>query len=170
VGTGPLEPVKGFCDAIWAFDILQFLYDDLHLLLVGAGPDEPNLHRFARRTGATGRIHFLGERDDLDEVLGHAEVVWLPSRADRGTLAALEAMAAARPVVASRWPGLAEVIADGETGLLVPPGDKAALARQTRLLLDDPALARRLGEAGRRAAAAFTPARLAEAYAGWLGG
>ena len=54
------------------------------------------------------------------------------SLADRGSIAALEAMAAARPVVASRWPGLAEVIAEGETGVLVPPGDQATLARETR--------------------------------------
>ena len=55
-------------------------------------------------------------------------------------------------MVASRWPGLAEVIADGETGVLVAPGDKAALARETRALLDDPERRRRLGEAGRRRA------------------
>jgi glycosyltransferase involved in cell wall biosynthesis len=79
--------------------------------------------------------------------------VWLPSRADRGATSALEAMAAGRPVVASRWPGLAEVVADGETGVLVPPGDKAALARETRLLLDDSERRRRMGEAGQRRAA-----------------
>jgi glycosyltransferase involved in cell wall biosynthesis len=150
VGVGPLEPAKGYHDAIWAFDILQFLYDDLHLLLVGRGPQEPRLREFARITRSTDRVHFLGERADLDELLGHAQVVWVPSRADRGTMTALEAMAAGRPVVASRWPGLAEVIADGETGVLVPPGDKAALARETRALLDDPDRRRRLGEAGRR--------------------
>jgi glycosyltransferase involved in cell wall biosynthesis len=153
VGVGPLEPAKGFRDAIWAFDILQFLYDDVHLLLVGAGPEEPRLRDFARVTRSTGRVHFLGERADLGEVLGHAELVWVPSRADRGAGAALEALAAGRPVVASRWPGLAEVVADGETGVLVAPGDKAALARETRLLLDDPGRRRRLGEAARRRAA-----------------
>jgi glycosyltransferase involved in cell wall biosynthesis len=153
VGVGPLEPAKGFRDAIWAFDILQFLYDDVHLLLVSAGPEEPRLRDFARVTRSTDRAHFLGERADLDEVLGHAELVWVPSRADRGAGAALEALAAGRPVVASRWSGLAEVVADGETGVLVAPGDKAALARETRLLLDDPARRHRLGEAGRKRAA-----------------
>jgi glycosyltransferase involved in cell wall biosynthesis len=153
VGVGPLAPAKGYHDAVWAFDILQFLYDDLHLLLVGTGPQEPRLRDFVRITRSTARVHFLGERADLDELLGHAEVVWVPSRADRGTTAALEAMAAGRPVVASRWPGLAEVIAHGETGLLVPPGDKAALARETRGLLDDAGRRQRLGEAGRRRAA-----------------
>jgi glycosyltransferase involved in cell wall biosynthesis len=153
VGVGPLEPARGFRDAVWAFDILRFISDDLHLLLVGAGAQEPRLREFVRATRATDRVHFLGERADLDETLGHAEVVWVPSRADRGTIAALEAMAAGRPVVASRWPGLAEVVTDGETGVLVPPGDKAALARETRLLLDDAPRRQRLGEAGRRRAA-----------------
>jgi len=150
VGVGPLEPAKGFRDAIWAYDILQFLYDDLHVLLVGRGSQELRLREFTRITRSTGRVHFLGERADLDEVLGHADLVWVPSEADRGAGAALEAMAAGRPVVASRWPGLAEVIADGETGVLVAPADKGALARATRALLDDPERRRRLGEAGRR--------------------
>jgi glycosyltransferase involved in cell wall biosynthesis len=150
VGIGPLEPAKGFRDAVWAFDILQFLYDDLHVLLVGTGSHETRLRDFTRLTRSTGRIHFPGARADLDELLGHAEVVWVPSQADRGAGAALEAMAAGRPLVASRWPGLAEVVADGETGALVAPGDKAGLARETRTLLDDPERRRRLGDAGRR--------------------
>jgi glycosyltransferase involved in cell wall biosynthesis len=153
VGIGPLEPAKGFRDAIWTYDILQYLYDDLHVLLVGRGSQEPLLRRFVQITHSTGRVHFLGERDDLDEVLGHAEVVWVPSLADRGAGAALEAMAAGRPVVAADWPRLAEVIVDGETGVLVLPGDKAALAQATRRLLDDPERRLRLGEAGRRRAA-----------------
>jgi glycosyltransferase involved in cell wall biosynthesis len=153
VAVGPLEAAKGFRDAIWAFDILQFLYDDLHVLLVGSGPHEPRLREFARITQSTGRVHFLGDRADRDELLGHAEVVWVPSWADRGTTVALEAMAAGRPVVGSRRPALAEVIADGETGVLVAPGDKGALARETRLLLDDADRRRHMGEAGKRRAA-----------------
>jgi glycosyltransferase involved in cell wall biosynthesis len=167
VGIGPLEPAKGYHDAIWAFDILQFLYDDLHLLLVGTGPQEPRLREFARITRSTARVHFLGERADLNELLGHADVVWVPSRADRGAITALEAMAAGRAVVASHWPGLAEVVAPGETGILVPPGDKAALARETRALLDDPERQRRLGEAGRRRMAErFSVESMARGYEG----
>jgi glycosyltransferase involved in cell wall biosynthesis len=168
--VGPLEAHKGFRDAVWAFDILRYLYDDLRLVLAGGGSDKPRVEDFARVTGSGARVHFPGPVPDLTPLRRRAALAWVPSRTGGGVGAALEAMAAGLPVIATRQPALAEVIADGETGLLVPPGDKAALARQTRLLLDDPALARRLGEAGRRAAAAFTPARLAEAYAGWLGG
>jgi len=128
------------------------LYPDLHLLLAGAGPERPRLEQFVASIHLRSRVHFTGIAPDLAELLARAEVVWVPSRADAGLNTALEAMAAGRPVVASRLPGLAEVVADGETGMLVAPGDKVALARQTRLLLDDAARRRRLGEAGRQRA------------------
>ncbi len=165
VGLGPLEPTNGFRDAIWAFDIVRFLYDNLHLLLVGSGSHESRLHEFVSLTQTTGRVHFLGDRDDLAEVLGHADLVWVPSQADRGLNTALEAMAAGRPVIAARWPGLAEVISDGVTGVLVEPGNKGALARETRGLLDDAPRARRMGEAGRaRVAERFGVAGMVSAY------
>ena len=62
-------------------------------------------------------------------------------------------MAAGKPVIATRLPALAEIVADGEVGCLVPPGDKTELARQTRFLLNDPDRRRAYGEAGRRRAA-----------------
>jgi glycogen synthase len=93
--------------------------------------------------------------------MARSEVVWVPSLADGGARVALEAMAAGRPVVASRLPGLAEVVVEGETGFLVPPGDKIALARQTRRLLADAELRRRLGQAGRARIAQHFAARVA---------
>jgi len=156
--AGPLEPHKGFQDAIWTFDILQQVYDDLHLLVIGTGPERPQLEKFARNIGGEGRVHFAGDRADAAALLAGADVVWVPSRAAGGINVALEGMAAGRPVVAARLPGLAEIVADGETGFLVPPGDKVALGRQTRLLLDDAGRRRRMGEAGRQHAADRFPA------------
>lgn len=150
--VGPLERHKGFQDAVWALDILKFLYDDLHLVLIGAGPERPRLEQFARAIDAADRVHFVGCPPDAASLLTQADVVWVPSRTPSGLNTALEAMAAGRPVVASRLAGLAEVVAEGETGFLFPHGDKALLARRTRLLLDDPELRRRMGEAGRRRA------------------
>lgn len=147
---GRLERHKGFRDAIWAFGILRFLYDDLRLLLIGAGPDRERLEEFARGTRCLEKVHFFGERLDGPALLANAEVVWATDLADGGVNVALEAMAAGRPVVASRQPGLAEIILNGQTGLLYPPGDPAELARQTRSLLDDPALGQRMGDAGRQ--------------------
>jgi glycosyltransferase involved in cell wall biosynthesis len=84
-------------------------------------------------------------------------------------LVAVEAMQAGRPVIASAAGGLADIVVDGETGLLTPPGDPAALAAALRRLLADKALREAMGEAGRRRAAAFTPAaivpRVERAYA-----
>jgi glycosyltransferase involved in cell wall biosynthesis len=151
VCAGALRPEKGFWDAIWTLDILHFVRDDGQLVIVGDGPERPRLECFARATGRGHRIHFVGA-EDRAAWLRRAAVVWVPSRADTGAGVALEAMAAGRPVVATRWPGLAEVVSDGETGYLVTAGDKMDLARRTRSLLDDPARRRSMGAAARRRA------------------
>ena len=153
LGVGPIEPHKGFRDAVWALDILHYLYDDLRLVLAGDGSDRPRLEEFARATEVEKRVVFLGRRPDLAPWLHSAELVWIPSRTGGGVCAALEAMAAGRPVIATRLPDLAEVVADGVAACLVPPGDKTELARQTRFLLNDPDRRRAYGEAGRRRAA-----------------
>jgi glycosyltransferase involved in cell wall biosynthesis len=166
LGLGPIEQHKGFREAVWAFDILRHFYNDLHLILVGDGPDRPRVEQFARQIGIPKYVHFLDGRTDLAPLLHHAEVVWVPSLRGGGVGAALEAMAAGRAVVASRCPDLAEVVVDGETGLLIEPNNKAALARQTRLLIDDPARRQSLGEAGRRRVAEhFSVAGLVESCA-----
>lgn len=146
--VGPLEPHKGFYDAIWAFDILRYLYPDLHLLLAGTGSDVPRLARFVVNIRGQGQVHFLGECAEVESVLARADVVWVPSWTAGGSQVALEAMALGKPVVAAQVPDLTAVVPDGQAGLLFAPQDKAGLSRQTRRLLDDPALRRRLGEAG----------------------
>jgi glycosyltransferase involved in cell wall biosynthesis len=151
--VGPLQARKGFRDAIWAFDILRYVADGLHLLLIGDGPEVYRLRQFIHITQTADRIHLLGAREDVPAWLKCAQIVWVPSRTPAGVNVALEAMAAGRPVVASHLPELAEVVLDGQTGLLVPPGDKMALARQTRLLLENAELRQRLGEAARQRAA-----------------
>jgi glycosyltransferase involved in cell wall biosynthesis len=150
VGVGPLEAQKGFRDAIWALELVHHLCGDLHLVLVGGGPDRRRLERFTKLIQATARIHFAGPRPDLPGILAESEVVWAPDRAGGSVNTVLEAMAAGKPVVASRLPSLAEVVVEGETGYLVPHADKAALARRTRQLLDDSQKRQQLGEAGRR--------------------
>jgi glycosyltransferase involved in cell wall biosynthesis len=166
VCAGPFLPEKGFQDAIWAFEILKFLYDDLHLLLIGSGPERERLQQFAGTIGAKHHVHFLGEQPDVSAWIEHGEVVWIPSRERGGVNVALEAMAAGRPVVASRLPALAEIVLDGETGLLFAPGDPVALARKTRLLLDDPKRGAQMGAAGRcRMESHFTAVELVDRFA-----
>ncbi len=153
----------GFLDSLWALDILRYIYADLHLILVGTGPERHRLERFARRIVGTRFVHFAGEQEDLGPWLARADVVWSPGRVETGLATVLEAMAMGRPVIAGAWPRLAELIVEGETGFLVRSGDKVALARQTRLLLENESLRQRLGEAGRqRVADHFSLARLAE--------
>ncbi len=151
--AGPIEPHKGFRDAVWAFDILHYLYENLLLVLAGDGAGRARVEEFARAVGVADRVAFLGRPPDLAPWRDAAEIAWVPSRAGGGVNAALEAMAAGKPVIATRLPALAEIVTDGEVGCLVPPGDKTELARQTRFLLNDADRRRALGEAGRRRAA-----------------
>jgi glycosyltransferase involved in cell wall biosynthesis len=171
VCIGNLRPDKGFYDAVWAFDILHFAQRELELVLVGDGPERQRLETFAQRIGLSHRIHFRGRMSSAAAALAEALIVWIPSRTDTGVGVALEAMAAGRAVIAARWPGLAEVIRDSETGVLVEPGDKMALARQTQLLLQDPDRRQRLGAAGRsHVEQYFRPDRFAQAWHDHCGG
>jgi glycosyltransferase involved in cell wall biosynthesis len=90
--------------------------------------------------------------DELLDLYARAAVVVCPSRREGFGVACLEAMAHARPVVATRVGGLRDLVVDEETGLVVPPADSAALRAALQRLLDDPALRRRLGDAGRERA------------------
>jgi glycosyltransferase involved in cell wall biosynthesis len=112
--------------------------------IVGDGPDREDV---AAELGDAGRL--LGEREDVSEQLAQADAFVLSSRSEGLPMAILEAMAAGLPVVATAVGGIPELVADGETGLLVPPGDPDALAAALRRLVADPELRRRLGEAAR---------------------
>src|SRR5262249_30469746 len=114
--VGPVEPRKGFRTAIWAFDILRYLYRDLRLVLVGQGGDLGRLQQFAASIDVSPNVEFVGPQEDVSGWLHAAEVVWVPTHTTGGTHVALEAMAAGRPVVASRVPNLVEVVADGVSG------------------------------------------------------
>ena len=107
-----------------------------------------NLEALHTELGLRDRLRRLGFVDDVETVLGAADAVAVPStRPDPFPNSALEAAAAGVPVVASAHGGLPEMLRDGETGLLVQPGDHVALAKALRELADDPARARRMGEA-----------------------
>lgn len=129
-----------------------------HLHVVGEGPMKPELERIARERYIKDRITFHGfvPAGELRRRFAACDVFVLPAVYDaKGDVEGLgvvliEALSYGRPVVASRAGGIVDVIRDRETGLLVPPGDVAALADAIRSLLDDPELARSLGEAGRR--------------------
>ena len=160
---GRLEQHKGFVDAVWAHDILRQVHPDLHLVIIGEGPERERLRRFSDGLQSAAFVHLPGEVPEVFSLLHLAEVVWSPGRTETGSQVILEAMAVGKPVVASRWPSLAELVEEGVTGFLVPPEDRAVLARQTQVLLSDAALREKMGAAARqRAETFFSPQVLAE--------
>jgi glycosyltransferase involved in cell wall biosynthesis len=135
------------------------------LWIAGDGPERATLERRARELGLADRVRFLGPRSDAADLLAACDLFVLPSRLEGLGVAALEAMAAARPVLASRVGGLAEAVVEGRTGLLVPPDDPAALSVALGRLLEDDALRNRLGEAGPgRVAEGFLAEQMVSAY------
>jgi glycosyltransferase involved in cell wall biosynthesis len=125
------------------------------LVIVGDGPERRRVAAEVARRSLDGRVWLLGERDDVSGLLSDADVFLLASRSEGLPLSVIEAMAAGLPVVASDVGGLRELVHDGETGMLVPPGDPAALVDALRPLLADRELRRRLGTAGRERASAL---------------
>ena len=134
-------------------------------LAAGTGPEGDALQDHAQRLGVAASMRWLGQVADVRRVLAAADVVAMPSLAEGLGVAAIEAMAASRPVVASAVGGLPELIDDGVQGRLVPPGDAAALAAALRRVLGDAALGARLGEAGRVRAESFSTVAMARGTA-----
>jgi len=152
VAAGRFDGVAGLKSAVWAFDVVKYVAPDLHLILVGDGPERERLERFAKALGFDDdRVHFVGVRPDVPQLLRLADLVWVTHERG-GVNVALEAMAASKPVVAFRTPDLAEVVIDGVTGRLVTTGDRVQLAAAANELLEAPEAAHALGEAGRHRA------------------
>lgn len=144
-----LAPVKGVDQAVRAVARLHTAGYSVHLVVVGDGPQRAELEGLARRLGVQGCVHFLGLRRDVPHLLPLFDVLVLPSRNEGMGRAAVEAQAAGIPVVASRVGGIPDVVADGETGLLVAPEDPEALARALATLVADPVRRTRMGKAAR---------------------
>lgn len=119
-------------------------------LLVGDGPTRPEVERLAEQLGLASVIRFAGLQEDVVPYLSACDIVLAASDWEGLPVALLEAMALERPVVATAVGGVPEVVDSGRNGLLVRPGDPRELAAAALLLVDDPALRRRLGVAARR--------------------
>jgi len=142
------------------------------LAYAGDGPVLEALRALRERLAAREDIHLLGYRSDVGALIDAASVCVIPSVWEEAFgLAALEPMARGRAVIASRGGGLPEVVLDGETGLLVPPGDEMALAHALQTALTDPAVRDRWGRAGReRAVRLFGRRRQLDALVRVIGG
>ncbi|MFH0899828.1 MAG: glycosyltransferase [Pseudomonadota bacterium] len=153
---------KGHDDLLQAIAILKRSAHPVHFFLAGDGPREPELRETCARLGIQRMVSFLGYRHDAPALLAQADIVCHPSRQEGLPNAVLEAMAAGRPVVATRAGGTAELIEDGKNGILVPPACPTMLADAIVRLLCDRVAASRLGTSARaRVAKEFTVERLA---------
>lgn len=160
IGCGDRDLVVGFVGRLVAQKGVDVLIDAVPrvrarhptavTVIVGDGPLAPELRARAAALGLGDCVRFVGWIADARRVMPACDVIVVPSRWEGLGLVALEAMACARPVVASRVDGLAEIVEPAATGLLVPAGDAAALAEAVASVLDRPAWGQALGTAGRR--------------------
>jgi glycosyltransferase involved in cell wall biosynthesis len=164
--AGRLAPQKGVDDLIAAIDLVQYNVPQLRVLIAGDGPMRTQLEAAAAAFRLGGMVQFIGHRNDVPRLLAAADLLVLPSLYEGLPNVVLEAMQFSKPVVATAAPGTTEVVADGKTGVLVPPRDPPALAQAIRRLVEDPEHARQLGAAGReRVASDFRAETMIDAYA-----
>jgi glycosyltransferase involved in cell wall biosynthesis len=144
-----LSPVKNHPLLLQAVARLDSRF---HLVAIGDGPDRHALEDLARTLGVASRVHFVGEVLAPQNLHQYLDVSVLCSQSEGFPNSVIEAMAAARPVIATHVGGVPDAVGHGETGLLVPSNDPEPLASALRTLADAPALRARLGEAGRASA------------------
>ncbi len=132
-----------------AFARIAVAHQNAHLLLAGDGDLRAAAEAQAAAAGLSSRIHFLGRRDDVAEMLSASDVFALASLWEGNPLSVMEAMAAGLPVAATRVGAVDELVAEGENGFLVEPGDAGALAGAMGRLVSDAGLRRALGAAAR---------------------
>ena len=148
-----LEPEKGHRHLVAAMPAILRGAPDAWLAIVGEGSEADALRAQAASLDVAERVVFTGRRDDVTALTADLTIAVLPSLREAQGISILEAMALRRPVVAAAVGGIPEVITDGVDGLLVLPGDPAALADAVVRLIRDPALRERIAEAGYRTVA-----------------
>ncbi|MDW7760881.1 MAG: WecB/TagA/CpsF family glycosyltransferase [Acidobacteriota bacterium] len=150
IGTaGRLVKEKGFDILISAVPLILRDHPECRFLIIGKGEKEDELKALSEKNGVAGNVLFLGERTDPIPAVHLLDVFFLHSYTEGSSVSSLEAMSLGKPVVATSVGGVLEIVVHLENGLLVPPGDPAALAAAVGRLLDDPGLAARLAAAGR---------------------
>jgi glycosyltransferase involved in cell wall biosynthesis len=144
------HPVKGHDVFLRAAEAVQKTIGDCRFVIAGEGELTEQMKSLAAALGLARRVSFIGRCDNIAGLLSISSVCVLSSHAEGFSNSILEYMAASRPVVATNVGGAAEAIVEGETGYLVEPGDHRAMAARVTELVADPALAKRMGEHGRR--------------------
>lgn len=167
VSIGNLYPVKGHSVLLKALAELNTLDPDFkwRLLIVGRGMEEAKLREIAADNHMSDRVHLLGYRNDIDNILAAANVTVLPSLSEGLPVALLEAMFAGKPIIASNTGGIPEVVKHELNAILVPPGDSTALAKELQTMLKNSEMRLRLGNAAqKRAKESFSIDHMVNAY------
>ena len=144
-----LEPQKGHRILLQALSLLRAEFPNIRLICLGTGALKDELTKIARDLGLENIVRFVGFRSNVGDWLAAVDIGVLPSFYEGLPLTAVETLAAGIPLVATAVDGTPEVVIDGETGHLVPPGDPAAMAEAIGRLARQPELRRKFGLAGR---------------------
>ncbi len=147
--AGRLAEQKGVADLLFAMDLLQQVMPQVKTWIAGDGPLRKDLEARSANHRLDGKVQFLGHREDVPALLLASDMLVLPSTYEGLPNIVLEAMMFGTPVVACAAPGTTEVIDDGVTGLLTPPGKPSELTRAIRKLILDPELGKRLAAAAK---------------------
>ena len=148
VGTvGRLWPQKHHEDIVWAAELLRVVRDDVYFAIIGEGPLRRRLEALIRNFGIEHRVFLLGHRADVVHLLPQFDAFWLASGYEGQSNALMEALRAGLPVVVSDIPGNRELVEHERTGLVVPVGARAELARKMRWILEHPEESRAMGSA-----------------------
>jgi glycosyltransferase involved in cell wall biosynthesis len=165
VAIGNLYPVKGHRILVEALKTLGGRHPQLHVAIAGRGAEEEPLRRQADALGIGDRLHLLGLRPDVPDLLSAADVFVMPSLSEGLPMALLEAIFSRTPVVASAVGAIPDVLEHGEGGKLVPPGESEALAAAIdELVTDSAAAARMAAQARRNAIALYSLDAMVERY------
>jgi glycogen synthase len=165
LSIGRIVPQKGFDTLLRAWAMISD--PNTRLIIAGDGPELENLEELARDLNIRESMEFFGpaDRETVPRLFAGATAVVVPSLADEGLpLVSIEAMASGRPLVVTRSGGIAEVVTDGENGLIVERGDQQGIARALQRILDNGELAASLGRAAQQRAWAFDWNTLADRY------
>jgi glycosyltransferase involved in cell wall biosynthesis len=160
-----LDYLKDHATAIRTIERVAGRWPTARLVLVGDGPERGKIEDLVRQRAMGENVRLLGQRADIPRLLAASDIVLLTSISEGIPLTLIEAMAAGRPVVSTGVGGVAEVVVDGQTGLLAPAGDDETLAEHILRLADDPGRRDRMRRSGRRRAdELFSESRMHEAY------
>lgn len=169
LAVGTIYFQKNYPMAIHGLATLHAIGMRARLLIAGDGPDREEIIKTANELAVGKYVELLGRREDIPELMRNADCLWMTSRCEGFGLVLAEAMAAGLPIIATRVPGIVDVIEDGSDGLLVPLDDHVALAERTFSLLQDPVRKHNMIElAYKKAIRLFHPRRLAKEYLNFI--